>query len=112
MVLKTKPIQGFESYYSATDSGDIFSHPRPGKGGHKGKLLKPWKIGHGYFVVSLYYGTRQAQKFLIHRLVAQTFIPNPRSLPEVNHKNGIITDNRQRILEWCTSKQNKAHGMA
>lgn len=99
-----KNIKEFEGLYSACKNGKIWGHRQK-------KFLKPWLIGHGYEAVSLYRKPRKNEKFLVHRLIAQTFIPNPNNLREVNHKNSNRLDNRPQNLEWVTSKENKQHAI-
>lgn len=46
---------------------------------------------------------------LLHRVVAQAFIPNPDNKPEVNHKDGDVSNYRRRNLEWSTKSENISH---
>lgn len=62
----------------------------------------------GYVRVSLYDGGKIIKKS-VHRLVAESFIPNPEDKPQVNHINGIKTDNRDCNLEWNTASENQKH---
>ena len=68
-------------------------------------ILSPKNNGTGYFIVCLY-KNKTHKYYLIHRLVALTFIPNPDNLPCVNHLDEDKTNNRVDNLEWCSHKYN------
>ena len=68
-------------------------------------ILRPKNNGTGYFTVCLY-KNKIHKYYLIHRLVAQAFIPNPDNLSEVNHKDEDKSNNRADNLEWCDHKYN------
>ena len=73
---------------------------------HKGRILSQAPNSKmGYVEVNIP-GTGSTR---VHRLVAQAFIPNPNSWPQVNHINSIRNDNRVENLEWCTQKHNMQH---
>jgi hypothetical protein len=59
----------------------------------------------GYYVTDLQLN-KIAKKVLLHRLVAEAFIPNPDNKPTVNHKDGIKTNCTIFNLEWATYKEN------
>ena len=74
----------------------------------KGRVLKQDECTNGYLQVCI----KANGKFIkqrIHRLVAQTFIPNPDNLPQVNHKNCNRADNRVSNLEWCSNSYNQKY---
>lgn len=71
-------------------------------------ILKQYTTIHGYFFVQPRKNGKPKNK-PIHRLVAETFIPNPKRLPFVNHKDGNKKNNDISNLEWCTPKDNVNH---
>ena len=73
-----------------------------------GKILHQHKDKNGYLFVTLCNNGKQ-KRIAVHRLVALKFIPNTMNLPQVNHKNGIKTDNRVENLEWCSASENQRH---
>ncbi|AGQ74983.1 endodeoxyribonuclease [Salmonella enterica subsp. enterica serovar Lubbock] len=108
-----KDIAGYEGKYAVTTDGRVYSHSRVDDGGklRKGRWLKPNVDGYGYLQVSLY-SEGVAKKHKVHRLVAETFIDNKKLCPQVNHKNGIKTDNNVSNLEWVTAQQNILHAFS
>lgn len=106
-----KDIQGYEGLYQVSNLGNVMSwinnrqHKRK-----QGLMLKPRVSKHGYYYVNIYKnGERKTIKN--HRLVAETFIPNLESKPEVNHKDGNKLNNCVDNLEWVTSQENIIHGI-
>lgn len=74
------------------------------------KILKPFKSNHinSYFQVALSIKGKVRKEYL-HRLVAIAFVPNPNNKSEVNHKNGVKTDNKLENLEWVSHRDNMKH---
>ena len=101
-----KPIDNFEDLYVISSTGRV---RRIGPYG-RGQDLKIQVGKRGYPTVGLLRSQKQSAK-TIHRLLAKAFIPNPENKREVNHKNGIKTDNRLENLEWTTPKENSQHAV-
>jgi hypothetical protein len=72
----------------------------------KERILSQRKTKLGYRSIVI-----RGRGFLVHRLVATAFIPNPDGKPEVNHKDGDKSNNHWENLEWVTSKENKNHAV-
>lgn len=66
------------------------------------------EIRKGYRSVLLQIEGKQ-RMIAVHRLVAEAFVPNPENKPQVNHINGVKTDNRAVNLEWATAAENNYH---
>lgn len=98
------PIKGYEGLYEVSDQGRVKSL----KFG-KERILKPRRNNCGYLQVCLYKNVEQ-KMYLVHRLVSKTFIPNPKNLTEVNHKDENKENNSVQNLEWCDRKYNNNYG--
>lgn len=97
-----KDIKGYEGEYAITSCGKVWSY--------KNKKFLQLRFGnHGYLVVTLC-KDGNSKTFLVHRLVAEAYIPNPDNLPQVNHKNEVKTHNWINNLEWATAKYNINYG--
>lgn len=92
------PVPGFEGKYSATKDGRVFGHLRS-------EFLNPSEHISGYYYISL-----EDKSYLLHRVIATTFIPNPENLPEINHKDEDKTNCCVDNLEWCTREYNVNYG--
>ena len=101
-----KDIDGYEEKYRISSKGEVFSLLR-------NRTLKTRKWGNSEYKIVGLYKDRKCHQITIHRLVALNFLGKPKIISseriEVNHKNGIKTDNRVENLEWCTHGRNQSH---
>lgn len=102
-----KDIYGYEGLYQISNLGRVkslnYNKTR------KEKILKYRKHRYGYLMVVLFKDGKR-KEILVHRLVAQSFLPNPDNLPQVNHKDENKTNNCVENLEFCDAKYNSNYG--
>jgi hypothetical protein len=96
---------GFDGYYYASSLGRVRS---TGRSGRTPKIVGAVRKTSGYVVASRLVNGKLVNTYC-HRIIAIAFIPNPDNKSEVNHKNGIKTDNRPENLEWVTPSENMKH---
>lgn len=121
MTEEWKTIPGTSDLYQASTLGRIRSTDRiimqlnrwgyMGELRKRGRVLKPWLDSNGYEVIYIAIDKgRDARN--VHRLIAETYLEGSGNGLDVNHKDGVKTNNRPENLEWCTHKENMAHALA
>lgn len=99
-----KDIRGFEGLYTIDEDGNVYSI-------RSKKYLRPSVGTNGYLSITLCVNNVKTKRE-IHRLVAETFIPNNDNLPEVNHRDENKCNNNVNNLEWCSRMYNAHYGTA
>lgn len=108
---KWMDVVGYEGLYKVSNKGNVCSIERKDAIGRKcgGRTLRPRYHKHGYLHVALHKNGIKKNK-LIHRLVAEAFLPNPNNFLEVNHLDEIKDNNELSNLEWCDTMYNVNYG--
>ena len=102
-----KDKKDYEGLYQVSNFGRIKSLNYNHTG--KEKILKQYYDSNGYKIICLCKNNIKTT-YLVHRLVAEAFIPNPNNLPQINHKDEDKTNNHVNNLEWCDAKYNHNYG--
>ena len=102
-----KPIKNYEGLYAVSNTGKIkrlrFINNKTNKSQITDKILQ--LNNGGYLTVSLSKNGKQ-KSYLVHRIVADAFMENPKKLKEINHIDGNKCNNNLENLEWCTREHN------
>lgn len=115
------PVKAYVGYYEVSTTGKVRSIPRTivandrfmkpcieNRGGRE--LSQEVNKRRGVKRVVLYKNGISERK-LVHRVVAEAFIPNPEDKPQINHIDGNPSNNNVENLEWCTAKENQWHSL-
>jgi len=102
-----RDIPGYEGFYAASDRGEIM-RTMSRTSGKAGTIRKTMPLNNGYLLMEL---SRKGEKrrYLVHQLVALAFLGEPADGLQINHINGIKTDNRLVNLEYVTAGDNQRH---
>lgn len=102
-VIEERTVNMYGANISVYSDGSVWNHR-----GNKNKRRFGDLSDKGYLRIIVRENKKMHTVF-VHKLVALAFIPNPENKPQINHKNGIRTDNRPENLEWCTLSENMYH---
>ena len=110
-----KDIKGYEGLYQISNLGRVKVLPRKRKNGtnfyiQKERIIKPQLKDGRYYGIGLHKNGK-LKNFLIHRLVAEAFLPNTHNYKQVNHIDANKHNNRADNLEWCSQEQNLYHAL-
>ena len=104
-----KDIEGYEGLYQVSNLGNVKSLHFKNPKNCSEKVLKTTNNKYNYPTIGLY-KDKKCKRFLVHRLVAKAFIPNPNNYPQINHKDETTDNNCVDNLEWCTQEYNLKYG--
>jgi hypothetical protein len=110
-----RPVVDFEGHYEVSNYGDVRSITRKvERRGLTGSLVKEGQLLHQYLTPKGYCRLQlqaegKSRNVFVHVLVARAFIPNPDNKPEVNHEDGVKTNNHVSNLTWMTTSENLQH---
>lgn len=104
-----RPVVGYEGLYEVSSIGRVRSNiPSTRIADKLHKIMRQKVDDHGYLRVNLT-KNKTAKAWLVSRLVAEAFIPNPNGYPMVGHNDDVKTNNTVDNLYWTTSKENNHH---
>lgn len=104
-----RDVVGYEGLYKVSNFGRIKSLPRNGTVKYE-RLLRQKVSNKGYCTVALSKHNKTKYK-MVHRLVAEAFLDNPKGLPLINHKDENKLNNYVGNLEWCDAQYNMTYGV-
>ena len=107
-----RDIKDYKGFYQVSNLGRIKSLERivkHSKGGVKMQKERILKTSKSRYELASLSKEGCIKSYAVHRIVAETFIPNPKNKPQVNHKDGNILNNSAMNLEWCTASENTIH---